>query len=408
MKNTLGGIGHFPFINLFLEAESKVHFKRGKILKVRTLFLLVMLLAVGLVSSSCIQGLQPIGWSGGAVSDGVLFVGSKEGRLVSIDLVDETRHWSAPLKAEGQGGGFGCLPTGGAGCATGPTGVAIYGTPTVAEDLVYIGGYNGKVYAFVSSSMGERWIYPRDDNLEPIVGGVTVAQGKVFFGNSDGKIYALDAATGDKQWEFETGNKVWATPAYKDDTLFIGSFDHKLYALWTANGELKWEFETEGAIATTPLIYDNTVYFGSFDRYLYAVDAATGNLKWKFMGDNWFWAEPVIYNNIIYAASLDGKVYALKSDSGDKVAEFDLGSPVSSSPVMVGDSIIFASQKGVIYALDTGTKQIKKLNDIEEDIYGPLSVSEGIVYAHTQDLTLRRINVDTGAILMSISLESME
>ncbi|MFC1955603.1 PQQ-binding-like beta-propeller repeat protein [Chloroflexota bacterium] len=385
-----------------------MHFKRGKISKVRILLLLVILLTVGLASSSCIQGLQPIGWSGGTVSDGVLFVGSKEGRLVTIGLVDETRHWSAPLKAEEQAGGFGCLPTGGAGCSNAPTGVAIYGTPVVAEDLVYIGGYNGKVYAFVSSSMGERWIYPRDDNLEPIVGGVAVAQDKIYFGSSDGMIYALDAATGDKQWEFETGDKVWATPAFKDDTLFIGSFDHKLYALWAASGETKWEFEAEGAIASTPLIYDNTVYFGSFDRHLYAVDAATGNLKWKFMGDNWFWAKPVIYDDIIYAACLDGKVYALKSDSGDKIAEFDLGSPVSSSPVVVDDSIIFASQKGVIYALDTGSKQLKRLNDIEENVYGPLSASEGIVYIHTQDLTLHRINVDTGAILMSISLESME
>ena len=393
---------------MFLEAESRVHFKRGKILKVRILLLLVVLLAVGLASSSCVQGLQPIGWSGGAVSDGVLFVGSKEGRLVTIDLVDETRHWSGPLKAAGQAGGFGCLPTGGAGCAGASTGVAIYGTPVVVEDLVYIGGYNGKVYAFVSSSMGERWIYPRDDNLESIVGGVAVAQGKIYFGNSDGRVYALDAATGDKQWEFETGNKVWATPAFKDDTLFIGSFDHKLYALWAANGQQKWEFETEGAIAATPLVYDNTVYFGSFDRHLYAVDAATGNLKWKFMGENWFWAEPVVYDNIIYAACLDGKVYALKADNGDKVAEFDLGSPVSSSPVVIDSSIIFASQKGVIYSVDTASKQLKRLNDIEEDVYGPLSASKGIIYAHTQDLTLHRINADTGAILMSISLESME
>ena len=385
-----------------------MYFKRSKLWTGRILLLLVMLLMVGLASSGCIKGLRPIGWSGGVVSDDTLFVGSKEGRLVAVNIVDESRQWSEPLKASAQAGGFGCVPVGGGGCAGAPAGVAIYGTPAVAGDLVYIGGYNGKFYAFNSSTLGIRWVYPREGNLEPIVGGSVVAQGKVYFGDSDGKVYALDAATGDKQWEFEAGGKTWSTPIIDGDTLFFGSFDNKLYALNAADGSRKWEFETEGAIAAASLVYDNTVYIGSFDRHLYAVDAADGSLKWKFMGENWFWAKPVAYNNTIYAGCLDGKVYALQPNSGDKVAEFDLVSPVSSSPVVVDSSMIFASRKGVIYTLDTGSNKFKQMADIEEEVYGPLCVSEGVVYIHTQDLTLHRVNAKTGAVLMSISLKSKE
>ena len=64
--------------------------------------------------------------------------------------------------------------------------------------------------------------------------------------------------------------------------------------------------------------------------------------------------------------------------------------------------------KGVIYALDTDSNKFKQLADIEEEVYGPLSVSEGVVYIHTQDLTLHRVNAKTGAVLMSISLKSKE
>jgi len=383
-----------------------VYIRQAKLRTGRILLLLAVLLLVGLAVSGCVEGLRPIGGSGGAVSGDTLFVGSKEGRLVAVNTADQGLQWSEPIKAARQAGGFGCMPMPGEGCAAGPAGVAIYGTPAVAGDLVYIGGYNGKVYAYNSSTLSVRWVYPREGNLEPIVGGLVIAQGRVYFGGSDGKLSALDAATGDKQWEFETGDKIWSTPAVDGDTLFTGSFDNKLYALNAADGSRKWQVETGGAVVATPLVYDDTVYVGSFDRYLYAIDADNGSLKWKFMGENWFWAKPAAYDGIIYAGCLDGKVYALNAYSGEKVAEFDLGSAVSSSPVIVDSSIIFASRAGVIYSLDTGRNELKQLTDIEEEVYGPIVASEGIIYIHTQDLALHRVNANTGAVMVPLSLES--
>ena len=238
-----------------------MYIKRSKRLTVKIWLLLVMLVMVGLVSAGCVKGLQPIGWSGGAISDGTLFVGSKEGRLVAVNLVDEGRQWAEPLKAASQASGlFGCAPVTAGGCGAGASGVAIYGTPAVSEDLVYISGYNGKVYAYNASSLEMRWVYPREGNLEPIVGGVVVANDKVYFGCSDGTVYTLDAATGDKLREFETGDKIWGTPAIADDTLYIGSFDKKLYALDINTGKEKWSqpFETEGSVIATPLVYQDT------------------------------------------------------------------------------------------------------------------------------------------------------
>jgi outer membrane protein assembly factor BamB len=382
----------------------------------RLCLLVIMLLAIGLASFGCVKGLQPIGWSGGAVSDGTLFVGSREGRLVAINLADESRQWSEHLKASGQAGGFfGCAPTYGGSCTSCGTeapGVAIYGTPAVSGELVYVGGYNGKVYAFALPALSKRWVYPLEDNLEPIVGGLVVAGGGVYFGDSDGTIRALDAATGDKLWEFKTGDKIWATPAVSGDTLLIGSFDKKLYALNIADGSKIWELATEGAIMATPLVHNGTVYIGSFDRHLYAVNLTDGSELWKFKGENWFWATPVVYEKTIYVGCLDKKVYALQADTGNKVAEFDLESPVSSSPIVVDGSIIFASKEGLLYSIDAGRNELRQLisdeDKIEEEVYGPLCFSDGVVYIHTQDQTLHRINAVNGAILRPISLGSKD
>ena len=57
-----------------------------------------------------------------------------------------------------------------------------------------------------------RWVYPREGNLEPFVGGATVDNGRLYIGDSAGIVHALDADTGDKLWESPTGEKVWSTP----------------------------------------------------------------------------------------------------------------------------------------------------------------------------------------------------
>ena len=373
----------------------------------RVAFLLALVIAVALVGIGCVSGLAPIGWSGGTVSNGTLYVGSHAGQLVSINLTDESRLWSESLKAVSQPGLFGCSPaTGGAGCGAASAGVPIYGTPVVSGELTYIAGYNGKVYAFNLSNLGVRWVYPREGNLQPLVGGIVSAQGKLFFGGSDGKVYALDAASGDKLWEFSTSDKIWGAPSVNGDTLYIGSFDKKLYALNIVDGTKKWEYATEGAVISTPLVYQDTVIFGSFDRNLYALKASDGSLKWKFTGKNWFWAEPAVVNDTLYAGCLDGFVYVIQAASGTKVAESDLKSPVSSKPVIVADSIIFANRKGVVYSLAIDTNEVKQLLDLKQTVDGPLTAHGEIVYIHTQDQTLQRINAVTGATLNPISLHT--
>jgi len=388
-----------------------VTIRHNRILLGKILLLLVIVVVGGVTVFGCVGvGARPMGWSGGTIADGTLFFGSLEGKLVAVDLSSHSPQWEVSLETSvPAAGGFGCAPS--------STSVAIYGTPAVAGDLVYIGGYNGKIYAVSPSSRLSKGEYLDESNPQPIVGGLVVAQGKVYIGCSDGKVYALDVDTGNPEWNspFQTGDKIWSTPAIDGDTLYIGSFDRKLYALDAITGKEKWEpFETGGAIASTPIIYNNTVYIGSFDRCFYAVDAADGKQIWQFPvedeaennPDKWFWAKPVVYNNTIYAGNLDGKVYILNAETGDEVVDaIDLGSPVSSSPVLVDGTIIIASEEGKVYALDTGNNQIKLLANLEEKIYAPLCQSEGIVYIHTQRGILYEVDAQTGAMRQSYPIE---
>ena len=373
---------------------------------VRIFILALLLLMVVIIGFSCVEGLTPIGWSGGAVADNSLYVGTRQGRLVSVDLTDGSRLWGEKITAAASGGLFGCLPAGGSGCG-GASGVAIYGTPAVGDELVYIAGYNGKVYAYARDTLAYRWVYPREGYFAAIAGGIVLAEGRLYFADSDGKIHALDAETGDYIWSF-TGveDKIWATPAYANGVIYIGSFDKKLYALNAADGTVKWTFTTEGTITATPLIVDGTIYVGSHDRHFYAI-STDGTLKWRATGDNWFWAQPVLYEGRIYAGCLDGYVYVFDAATGSQLNRFNLEKPLSAAPVLYENTVIFATREGVVYAINTADGTMTQLAVLEgENIrtYGPLAINDGIVYIHTQDLELRRVNAENGAILGTISL----
>jgi outer membrane protein assembly factor BamB len=325
-----------------------------------------------------------------------------EGKLVVLATDNGSRLWAEPLKATEQTGG-------GVGCAPASTSVAIYGSPAVAGDLVYVSGYNGKIYAISSSTRLSKDKYLDEKDRKPIIGGPLVAGGTVYIGSSDGLVYALDAISLDEKWKFQTGDKIWSTPAIAGDTLFISSFDKKLYAIDITTGKKKWEkpFETEGAIVVTPVVYNNAVYFGSFDRHLYAVNITDGKQIWKFPANeegeskpgNWFWAKPVIYNNTVYAPCLDGKVYILNAETGGEVVDaIDLEGPISSSPVLMGNSVIVATEDGVVYTLDTDDNQKSQLANLEEKINNPLAASQGIIYIHTAKDALYAVDVQSGAI----------
>jgi outer membrane protein assembly factor BamB len=380
----------------------KMRWKIGRIV-----LLLALVVVLSLVGLSCVRGLAPIGWSGGAVSDGTLYVGSREGRLVAVDLADDSRLWSDSLRPVSQPGFLGCSPaTGGGGCGAASAGVAIYGKPVVYADKVYLAGYNGKVNSYFADTLQIDEEYPVGSNLGAVVGGLVVADGNLYFGCSDGNVYALDAEKLKEKWTapFATGDKIWATPAIDGDTLYIGSFDKKLYALNVDDGSKKWEFATEGAIIATPLVYRDTVYIGSLDRNLYALNASDGRLKWRFTGENWFWAEPVVYNDMLYVGCLDGFIYVLKASDGARVAEYDLTHAISSQPVVVDSSVIFATRKGFVYSLPTGGGEPRLLAALEQDVDGPLTAYNDIVYIHTQDMTLQRVNARDGSVLTPISL----
>lgn len=372
--------------------------------------LLLGVLALG----GCVGGgAAARGWAGVSEVQGTLVFVTMAGRVYSVDPdTAAVRGTPIPLTQPVSGGLLSC---GGASSAP----IAIYSNPVAANDLVFIGGNDGKVYAFrlIEGALREqpRWIYPPQGNVGAgVVGGLTVANGNVYFAAANGTVYALDAADGFKRWSHETGDKVWSAPTVAGDTIYLTTFERKVYALGATNGEEKWVYETEGALSAPAVVADGMVYVGGYDRNMYALNAATGQPVWKFPVEgtavtpsNWFWARPAVYDGKLYAPNLDGNVYALDARTGALVQTYDLGDKVAvaSSPVVVGDQIIVAAtnlaskKSSAVFAIDTATGGHRQLGTgLTEGIIAPLFASGSIVYIHTTGDKFFGLDVENGAL----------
>ncbi|MBN2239324.1 MAG: PQQ-binding-like beta-propeller repeat protein [Dehalococcoidales bacterium] len=374
--------------------------------KLALLFLAVLAGIVLLSGCATTRGAVARGWAGGVIQDDILYIGSMTGNIVTVDLNDGSMIQNIPVEEVQAATGF-------MSCARGSTSAVMYGNPVVDGDIIYVTGYNTqKIYAISTSTLlsTEKLVEAEGDNKAYyLVGGPIIDGDRVFIGSSDGRIYAYSTVSLKTAWRkpFESGDKIWSTPAVSDGTLYVGSFDKKMYALNAADGSLKWEYESGGAIITTPVIENNVVYFGAFDRNIYALNAATGSLKWQFAADNWFWAKPLVSGNKLYAPCLDGKVYVLDTASGQKLDEYDLENPISSSPVIVDGLLIVATQldtKGdtrnsVLHSIDiaSGTHDELDVFDENESVYANLIAGDGKVYVHTTLNKLYEVDVKTGA-----------
>lgn len=106
----------------------------------------------------------------------------------------------------------------------------------------------------------------------PICGGssATVVNGVVYVGSYDGNVYALNAATGVKLWSFLTGGEVFSSPAVANGVVYIGSEDDNVYALNAATGAKLWSYHTGNQVFSSPTVANGVVYVGSGDGKMYA------------------------------------------------------------------------------------------------------------------------------------------
>ncbi len=357
--------------------------KQPKLLSLIAIALLsLVLVSCGFSGRAAVSG----GWAGTAFVDGIIYAGSRDGRVMAINASSKDIQWYYATDAP------------------------VYTTPIVDGDLVYVGTYSGRVYALTISRGIERWIYPRAGSIGAIVGRLVVANSTMYVSSSDGRVYALDMTYGDLRWKSEPlADKLWTSPVIQGDTLYVSTLDGNIYALSVETGELlDWFFESEAGFASSPVIYGETLFLGSFDRRLNAIEIGSDVPAWKFPREgpagNWFWAPPVVHRGIVYAGCLDGKLYAIEAQTGAELWVFDAGKPIVSSPVLLGELLIVIDESGVVYVFDllagSGDRAVLlRTIPIGAGVRSSFSAHNGLVYVRGENNSVYVVDIDQGEVV---------
>ena len=66
---------------------------------------------------------------------------------------------------------------------------------------------------------------------EEVKSSPAIANDTIYFGSFDARLYALDVITGLEKWRFRTLSNVFSSPVIGDGIIFFGSDDGHVYAL---------------------------------------------------------------------------------------------------------------------------------------------------------------------------------
>ena len=167
-----------------------------------------------------------------------------------------------------------------------------------AEGSLYISTASG-LYALDADSGKLKWVY---GTSMPLGHSPTVSENVVYVGCFDKKIHAIDASTGRRVWTFKGGKGFHTNPLVVNGLVFSGNRDGHVYAIDKRRGNLKWKYLTKGPVLYSAAYGSGAVFFASNDSHAYALRAETGELLWKSAklpgaGFHSWW--PVVYRDVV-------------------------------------------------------------------------------------------------------------
>lgn len=262
------------------------------------------------------------------------------------------------------------------------TGDEIRGSAAGAGGAVYIGSYDGQLYALDETDGSVRW---RFRTQRGIVSRPAPFAEMVVFGSEDKSVYAVSRSSGRAIWSFRTDAPVRSSPFVEDKACYVGSDDGFLYRIDRAKGHVTWRYKTFGPVRSSPEPAGAHILFGSDDGYLYTVNKETGSLVWRHHIGSPVMSTPLVHRRMVVVGSSDGGVRGFTLADGKLVWTVQTAKPVIASPVALGDTVYVGSADGHMYAIDLGTGKLAWKRQVCRQITSTAVVTAGEIYVGGND-----------------------
>lgn len=290
------------------------------------------------------------GYTTPTVTDNHVFVGT-DGMLVAVDRETHSIAWQQKMDF----------------VESRESGSAINGAPTVVDDTVVAGTYEGQLAALDVDSGDSLWSHvitalddstgtADSDDLPFFCGPPAIADGRVFIGNENHRLYTFGLQTGEQLWEIEASEGSFEpAPTIVEGTLYAVA--DELIAASPADGSVKWRYSDDpGSMVDSAVVVDDTIYVASGKSFgsiaVKALDLETRDVKWQVGGRPQ--ATPSAGPQYLYVP-LYGNLVAIDRESGEIAWELKLESVAGGPPVLTTGGLVTADERGAVFGVGQAT-----------------------------------------------------
>lgn len=324
---------------------------------------------------------QSIGDAGGSrarlaaspvVANGRVFTIDTEATIRSFDAQTGAEVWSTRFESE-----------------IGSNAALFGGGVSVSGDRLYV--TNGVGYAGALNAADGSLIWKVRPG-GPLRGSPTIANNNVYVLTQDNQVFALDPATGETRWNVSGTLEVSgvfgvAAPASAQGTLVAGFSSGELIAYRYENGQIVWQdglnrtsistsVSTLSDIDASPVIDSGFVYAIGQGGRMVALRLITGERLWEVNAGGL--STPWIAGDWMFAVTDDARVLAIARTNGrirwiSQLPRFrdeeDRKGPIFwRGPVLAGGQLILVSTRGHLAFIDPATGAVSRMEELDEGV----------------------------------------
>ncbi len=281
--------------------------------------------------------------SSAGLGDGMILVGTGDGRLIAREIQSGSLKWIVKTSSE------------------------ILAPPSAYEGITIVRSADGSLLGLDSKTGSEIWNYRREaprltlrGNSRPLI-----SDNVVFSALDNGRLIALDLKLGNMVWnkaitvpsgvtDLERMVDLDGDPLITEEFIYVSSFQGGVTALSKVDGQIIWsrQISSYNGLAQG----DGKIFIVDENSVLWALNEEDGISVWKQRElERRFVTDPVFFKNYIIVGDLEGYVHWLSAETGEIVNRIRLDrNSILAPAVASGDIVVICSSGGKTIAMTLG------------------------------------------------------
>ena len=300
-------------------------------------------------------------------------------------------------------------------------GQSLSGSPVISMGRVFVGGYDGTLYALRTSDGRGLWsreIGASNPSTPGLWRNLVIVGAGGYLGS---RLAAFSAASGAPRWTADVpGDISMSSPTVVGDSVYVANQDGAVFAYSARTGTRRWSTETSSAPWTGiagPLAVSTNgslVFAAATDGWLYALRSDTGGLQWKARaGGGVYRGGPAVSGGVVYVPNgttqAEGGGFTMSAfrlaNGVKRWTAADVGDDVHTTPAVGYGSVYIGAIDGSVHATDARTGALRWVAQLEHEIWSSAALANGVLYVATES-SLVALEAATGVVLFNDDLDT--